>query len=357
MRRIEDNSFVLLLIVATIAFGWVISPFLGAVLWAVIVAIVFAPLYEDILVKMPRHPNSAAALALLIIMALVILPAILLAAVLLQEVMSLYVRIQSGAIDPAAFFLRLQANLPATAQSLLNNLGLGDLDAVQARATEGLQASMQSLALRILGIGQSALGFLVSLAAMLYLAFFLLRDGKKLVQRLENTVPLAPVQRSALLEKFTIVIRATIKGTLVVAIVQGTVGGLIFWMIGISSPLLWGVLMAFMSLLPAVGTGIVWLPVALWLLATGDVWQGVVLIICGVGIIGLVDNLLRPILVGREARLPDYLVLITTLGGLQLIGFNGLVVGPVIAGMFVASWEIFGRTRRVAVLPPPDDKG
>jgi predicted PurR-regulated permease PerM len=130
-----------------------------------------------------------------------------------------------------------------------------------------------------------------------------------------------------------------VKGNLVVAGVQGVMGGAIFWFYGIHAPVLWGVVMAFTSLLPA-GSAVVWLPVAITLLATGSIWKGVVLIVYGSLAIGLVDNVLRPILVGKDARLPDYVVLVSTLGGLALFGLNGFVIGPVIAALFIAAWRI-----------------
>ena len=119
-----------------------------------------------------------------------------------------------------------------------------------------------------------------------------------------------------------------------------------FWGLGIEGALLWAVVMAFMSLLPAIGTGIVWVPVAIYLLATGAIWQGLVLVFCGLFVIGMVDNLLRPILVGKDAKMPDYVVLISTLGGIELLGFNGIIIGPVIAALFIAVWDITTEARR-----------
>ena len=127
---------------------------------------------------------------------------------------------------------------------------------------------------------------------------------------------------------------------LVVAAVQGALGGLAFWLLDIRGALLWAVLMAFLSLLPAVGAGLVWLPVATYLLITGALWQGIALIAYGVLVIGLVDNALRPALVGKDTRMPDYVVMITTLGGMAVFGVNGFVLGPVIAAMFMAVWHI-----------------
>jgi predicted PurR-regulated permease PerM len=126
-----------------------------------------------------------------------------------------------------------------------------------------------------------------------------------------------------------------------VAALQGALGGVIFWLLGLHAPVLWGVVMGLLALLPAVGAAVIWVPAAIYLLAIGDVWQGVVLLIFGAFVIGLVDNILRPLLVGKDTKLPDYVVLISTLGGLATFGLNGFVLGPVIAAMFIASWDIF----------------
>jgi predicted PurR-regulated permease PerM len=137
----------------------------------------------------------------------------------------------------------------------------------------------------------------------------------------------------------------------VVSIVQGALGGLVFWVLDIPSPVFWGVMMAFLSLLPLVGAGMVWGPVALFFMINGALWQGVGLALFGILVIGLVDNVLRPILVGKDTRMPDYLVLISTLGGLALFGLNGFVIGPLIAALFVASWDLFTETRSKVKLP------
>ena len=135
----------------------------------------------------------------------------------------------------------------------------------------------------------------------------------------------------------------TLGVSILVAIVQGFLGGMIFWALGIHAPVLWGVVMAFLSLLPAVGASIVWFPVAVYLIATGEIGKGLILMAFGAGVIGLVDNLMRPYLVGKDTALPDYVVLISTLGGIALLGLNGLVVGPLIAALFIAVWDIAAR--------------
>jgi predicted PurR-regulated permease PerM len=161
-------------------------------------------------------------------------------------------------------------------------------------------------------------------------------------------MPLSMEHKRHLFSKFTTVIRATVKGNVVVAAAQGTLGGIMFSFLGIQGALLWGFVMAFLSLLPAVGAGLIWLPVAIYFLFTGAVWQGITLIAFGVLVIGLVDNILRPILVGRDTKIPDYVILISTLGGMVLFGLNGFVIGPVIAALFIAAWDLFSASKEAS---------
>jgi predicted PurR-regulated permease PerM len=209
----------------------------------------------------------------------------------------------------------------------------------------------QVLASQAFSFGQGTFEFIVSIFIMLYLLFFFLRDGAELARKVRAAVPLQEQQKRRLQLKFNRVVRATVKGNLLVAITQGALGGLIFWFLDIPSVLLWAVLMAFLSLLPAVGAGIVWVPVAVFFLLTGAIWQGVVLGLFGVLVIGLVDNLLRPLLVGKDTRMPDYMILISTLGGMAIFGLNGFVIGPLIAALFMSSWAIFIETKPRVQLP------
>ena len=157
------------------------------------------------------------------------------------------------------------------------------------------------------------------------------RDGEALAARIRAAVPLPSAQRRRLVDGFVVVIRATVKGSLVVALVQGALGGLMFWFPGIHAPVLWGVVMALMSLIPAIGAPVVWLPFAVYLFATGATWQSVLLAVYGTLVIGSADNILRPIMVGRDTRIPDYLILLATLGGIPARGLHGFVVGPTIS--------------------------
>ena len=343
-----DKAFLFLVVAVSLAFAWIVWPFFAAVFWATVLAILFAPLYRRLLRSMYQRRTLAAVTSVLIILVIVILPSALIGAMLLQEALGVYDRVQSGELSFARYFQQVLGAQPDWVTNQLDRWGLNSVSAVQERLSSGFTKGMQLLATQALNVGQNALEFFVGLFIMLYLLFFLLRDGSELLQRIRSAMPLPDELQRNLFGKFTNVIRATIKGSVVVAIVQGALGGLIFWFLGVHAPVLWAVVMAFLSLLPAVGTGIVWLPVAIYLLATGATWQGLILIAYGVLVIGLVDNILRPILVGKDTKMPDYVVLISTLGGMVVFGLNGFVIGPVIAAMFIAVWSVVAASRTAA---------
>jgi predicted PurR-regulated permease PerM len=345
MRTLEDKTFLLLIIAISLAFAWILWPFYGAVLWGAVLAIVFAPLYRRLSRSMRQQRNLAALTTVMIVVFIVILPLTLIAASLVQEASGVYEKFQSGELNLASNFQQVVDALPTWVANLLDRFGLTNLAGVQERLSAGLMKGSQFLAAQALNIGQITLELIVRLFVMLYLLFFLLRDGDELFRIIKDAIPLRAEQQRAVFKKFATVIRATVKGTIVVAVVQGALGGLIFWFLGVRAPLLWAVLMAFLSLLPAVGAALVWLPVAIYFVATGAVWQGLVLMAYGVLVIGLVDNLLRPILVGTDTKMPDYVVLISTLGGIEIFGMNGIVLGPMIAAMFIVVWDLFSASR------------
>jgi predicted PurR-regulated permease PerM len=342
---LEDKTFLWLVTTVSLAFAWILWPYSGAVLWATVLAIVFAPLYRRLSISMRRKRTLAALTTLVIILLIVILPLTLITSLLLQEAFNVYEKIQSGELNFGRYFQQVFAALPLWVTDLLDRFGLTNLGIMQERLTSGFVKTSQFIAARALSIGQNTFDFIVKLCIVLYLLFFLLRDGDALSKRIRDAIPLRAEQKRDLFTKFIAVIRATVKGNIVVAIIQGALGGLMFWFLGVHAAVLWGVLMTVLSLLPAVGAALVWLPVAIYFLATGAIWQGVLLIAYGVLVIGLVDNVLRPILVGKDTKMPDYVVLISTLGGIAIFGINGFVIGPVIAAMFMAVWDIFAASR------------
>ncbi len=355
-----------LLVAVTAAFIWILLPFYGTILWGAIIALLFAPMNRWLLPRIGQRRNLAALITMLGALVIVVLPAVLVANSLAREASQLYARIDSGELKPALMLRSLFDALPDWLTDLLARFGLGNFDLIQRKLTQAATQGSQFIATQTFNLGQDVLSLVISLFIALYLAFFLVRDGGSLVRSIRMAIPLPPDDKQELLEQFGTVLRATVKGNLVVALVQGALGGLAFWVLGVNAALLWAVLMAVLSLLPAVGAGLVWGPVAIWLFVSGDIVQAVGLTLYGVLVIGLVDNLLRPLLVGKDTGMPDYLVLISTIGGIAVMGINGFVIGPAIAAMFVAVWGIQTATRvraRAAAVamvdatpePPPSD--
>lgn len=339
--KLQRNVFLLLLAAITLAFGWVLSPFFGAVFWAVALAIVFNKPYQWLRGRLGGRRNLAAIITLLACLLIVFLPLSLLTVGLVDEVASLTQRVRGGDINLRTYFQQVMAAAPHWLVELLGRFGLTNLDSVTDKVSGVLMQAGQYVTTKALAIGQNTFQFLVQAVVMLYLLFFLVRDGDLLAQLLRDTVPMSRKQTRHLMSKFATVVRATVKGNIVIAIVQGLLGAVAFAVLGIHGTVLWGVVMAFLSLLPAVGAALVWAPVAIYLLSTGSVWQGVALIAWGSLVMGMIDNLLRPLLVGKDTKLPDYVVLLSTLGGMSLFGINGFVIGPTIAALFMASWDLF----------------
>lgn len=337
----HHRAFLALLIAISLAFVWLLTPFMAAIFWAIVIAILFAPLQRRLLSRLPRFPNLASLITLLIIVLMVLLPMGFLVQSVVAEVIQLYQLVQAGQFGIGNQFEQVFDAVPEFARPWLERAGLADVEAIKSYVSRFAAQAVRVVGNQAINVGQNTFLFVLSLAIMLYLLFFLLRDGAVLSALVRRGLPLTSNQKEQFLDKLATVVRATIKGNVAVAAVQGALGGLIFWILDIPSAILWGTLMAILSLLPAVGASLVWAPVAIYFMATGAIGDAIILTLFGVLVIGLVDNVLRPILVGKDTRLPDYLVLISTLGGLTLFGLSGFVAGPLIAALFMVAWDLF----------------
>ncbi|MEZ4601097.1 MAG: AI-2E family transporter [Syntrophotaleaceae bacterium] len=338
---LEKWSFLLTLILVTVLFFFLLKPFFAAIFWACLIGLIFYPVYRRFLNLWGYRPNLAAIATLGVCLGIGIVPALFVLGSFFKEGAELYQRLQTGEFDLGERIEQIKTAFPAV-QSLLERFNI-DLTMIREQLSGAALTASQFVAQYAVQVGQNVVRFFVSLGLMLYVAFFLLRDGNKLVALLVRALPLGDRREQLLFSKFAEVARATIKGNLAVGVVQGSLGGIIFWILGIPGAFLWGVVMTVLSLIPVVGAGLIWMPVAIYLIAVGHWGKGLILIAFGVGVIGLVDNVLRPILVGRDTKLPDYIVLLSTLGGFALFGINGFVIGPLVAALFVAFWGIFIR--------------
>lgn len=330
--------FGVLLVAVTAAFAWLIRGFMQPIFWAIALGILVYPLHTKLVERLKERRSIAATASVLLVVLIVILPLLGIAAAVASEASALYERLRSNEIDLGQLNSWANERLPIVMEGL-QSVGI-DPARLQEQASSAAVQVSQFVASRALSIGQDTLRIAVYFFLMLYLLFFFLRDGPRLLDGMVRALPLGDERERHLLDRFAAVSRATIKGTLVVGIVQGAIGGIAFAVLGIGAPVLWGVIMALLSIIPAVGPALVWIPAAVMLIVGGNYVGAAVLIGIGVFVIGLVDNLLRPILVGRDTQMPDYLILLATLGGLAAFGLAGIVIGPIIAAFFVSVWDM-----------------
>lgn len=335
----EKKIFIGVLIAASIAFIWVLIPFFAPILWGCILAVIFNPLYRILSERLPDRPNVVAALTLTLASLIVVLPIITILSTVIAEATQIFQGYQAGNIDLDQYIKKITGVL-ASLQSRLGYLNI-NIEDINTQLSQALSGAANFMTKQSLAIGQNTLSFFLNTGLALYLAYFMLRDGHRIMHLIKIAFPMDDDRESALFQKFSEVTRATVKGNLVVGMVQGALGGLIFWYLDVQPAILWAVVMALASLIPAVGTALVWAPVAVYFLAVGQYTDGIVLVAYGVLVIGIADNVLRPILVGRDTKLPDYVVLMSTLGGIGLVGIHGFVVGPLIAALFFALWSMF----------------
>jgi predicted PurR-regulated permease PerM len=340
---IENNSaqrtfFFVLLFAVTLAFLWLVRGFLQPIFWAIAFGIIIYPVHGWLVTRLRGRESLAAMLSVLLLVIVVILPLIGVGAAVTNEAAGLVQRLSADGLDFNGLYSHAQESMPRVI-GVLQRLGI-DPEKIEGQLSTAAVNVSRFVASSALSIGKDSLRATVFFFLMLYLLFFFLRDGTRLLEGLVRALPLGDERERALFARFAEVSRATIKGTLAVGAVQGLIGGLAFALLGIGAPVLWGVMMALASLVPAAGPALVWLPAAIILIASHHVIAGVVLILIGVFVIGLVDNLLRPVLVGRDTKMPDYLILLSTLGGLAGFGLAGIVIGPIIAALFLSIWQM-----------------
>lgn len=338
---LQKAAFIGLLTAATLAFFGLLADFVQPIFWAATLAVIFNPAKIRALSLVKGRQSIAAFLTLMLIIVTVLIPAWFIAAAVVSEASAFYTRVQSGEVNPAGVLDWLRGSLPLV-NDLLDRIGASPQDLKEKLSAAAVQGSQFVGSLAITA-GQNAARFSVMFFLMIYILYFFLRDGELLLDTLVHALPLGDERERELFAKFAEVSRATVKGTLVIGLVQGTLGGMMFGVLGIQGAVFWGSVMVIMSLLPVVGAGLVWGPAALIMLANGAYTKAGILLVFGVLVIGLIDNLLRPILVGRDTRMPDYLVLLSTLGGLTVFGASGFVIGPVIAALFLTLWVMFAK--------------
>lgn len=350
-QELYRRRFLLFLALAVSAiFLYMIKGFLIALVLGAVFSGLANPLHSWLLRKMPGKRSLVSVLTLLILFLAVGLPLVaflgLVAANALEIGQIAMPWIQQNAVQPSLLEQKLIERLPFLSyiepyrESIVTTLGK-----LVERAGGFLFNSLSSLT-------GGTVHFLLSLFILLYAMFFFLKEGGETLDKTLAHIPLPEEDRRRLVQRFVTVARATIKGTLVVGIVQAALGGLAFWVAGIQGVAFWSVLMFILSVLPGIGAALVWVPAVVYLLIIDRTGAAIGLAIWCAVVVGTIDNFLRPALVGKDTQIPDLLVLIGTLGGLTLFGAAGLILGPIVVALFITIWEIYGNAFRGLLTSP-----
>ena len=333
----QNIIFFILLGSITVFFAYILKPFFFAIFWAVLIACIFAPLYNRLIKKL-KSPNLCASLTLVAVLVCLILPIGLLISLLIGESLEIYKAVDSNSSKLINSFTGLLNTLdkhPLFARYKLNH------ELLTGKSSQMLKAISEFIFQHLSALTQNTILLIIQFAVMLYGLFYFLRDGEHLFNTITHYIPVGKRHINTFIHQFLTTAKASLKFTFVIGGIQGFLGGLIFYITGIERALLWGVLMFAFSVVPAIGCSLIWVPAGVIMLFLGHIWQGITILVFGSLVISSVDNLLRPILLGHDIQMHSLLIFLSTLGGIAVLGFSGFVLGPVIASLFLASWRLF----------------
>jgi predicted PurR-regulated permease PerM len=343
--KIQTILFFLVLVFVSLLFLTLLSPFFFPLFWAAVAASIFRPLYEKLNGKLNR-PSMCAALTLLVFALLIILPGSIVGSLLVTESMHIYESLStdSGGIEKI---------VKSITSVVKDNPYVVSLHIDEQFWTEKLAEIAKSISnyifINLKELTQNTLVFIVQFAVMLYALFFFIRDGDKFLDMVMKLFSLGQEREKVLHERFVATAKSALKVTLIIGGIQGILGGLIFWFTGVEGALLWGVVMILLSIVPAVGCSIIWVPAGIIMMLTGHLWKGILILAFGAFVISMVDNLLRPILMGRDVQMHPLLIFLSTLGGISLFGLSGFVIGPIITSLLLAIWAMYDQFYRGTV--------
>ena len=341
----RKTFLVALTIGITLLFLIMIRQFLLAVLLAAIFSAMAHPLYTALLRRMAGRRALASVSTLIVVLLVVGLPLLAVVGLVANQAVEVsqaagpWIENQIsgvGELDRRIDNLPLLDRLPALRRLMPSG------SEIVAKAGEAVSATGGFLVGSLAGLTRGTLGFMLQLFVTVYAMFFFLVDGRSILDRILHYVPLSPSDEERLLEKFVSVARATLKGSLLIGVIQGVLAGVAFWIAGVPGAAFWGTITIVVAIVPSIGAALVWMPMVIYLLVTGHSGAGVGLLAWSILVVSTIDNFLRPRFVGRDTRMSDLLILLSTLGGLFLFGPVGFIVGPIVAALFVTVWHIFG---------------
>jgi predicted PurR-regulated permease PerM len=335
-----QKAFLLLLVVTiTATFAWMVRTFLLTILLAAVFSGVAYPLYRELRDAFRGRAALASIATVILLVLLVVGPLATVGSIVVQQAVAV-----SENVRPRVQQLIEQ---PTLADQYLQRLPFYDRiqpyrSEILTRAGELVGGIGSAFVRSLTGTIGGTLVFVAHFFILLYTMFFLLKDGPRMLASALEYLPLTDRDKRVMVDRFVSVARATLKGTVLIGLVQGTLAGLAFWAVGIQGAFFWGTLMVVLSIIPGVGGALVWVPAAIVLLVTGNVLKGLLLAGFCALVVGSIDNVMRPRLVGRDTRLHDLLIFFSTIGGLLVFGPMGFIIGPIVAALFVTVWEIYG---------------
>jgi len=338
LEKLNTGYFFSLLFLTALFVLVIFWPFLTAVLVAAILAVLFQSPYQWLVKKTRGRQGLSATIILCMVMLIVVLPFIGIAGLITAEVKGMYdqfslneQQIEMYVIDAQNFLASVPLIDLANPEELLQ----------KKEVTESLKNTGTFVLDMLQAVYRGVSSFIFWVFVMLFSLFYFLIDGKAFMTKIMDLSPLKNRQEEMLIEKFTSISRAMIKGTFIIGVIQGTLGGLMFWATGVSSPVTWGVIMIILSIIPVIGSGLVWFPVGIAMLFLGNILGGLVILLFGFGVISVIDNILRPKLVGKDTQIHPLLIFFATLGGIMIFGLVGFLIGPIVVTLFLALMDIY----------------
>lgn len=328
----------------------IILPFIDVLLWAGVLVVVFQPVHRRLLARI-RHPGWTATLSTLLVIVTILAPVTLITLAVVGELRDFAGRLETNPINLFDFNAPVLGPWLRWIDQYVDIERFQDPEFLRSR----LEGWTGTLANSTIGVVGGAVSVIVQTFLVVFTMFYLFRDGEAIRRAAYDLVPLQRSQTRDVVARTREVIGATVYGVIVIALIQGLLGATIFWVLGLPSPLLWGVVMFFLSMIPMAGAFLVWAPAALFLALTGAWARAIVLVAWGVLVVGSIDNVLSPMLVGKRTRLHELLVFFSVLGGLQVFGVLGVVLGPVVAAITLALIDMVREANRPASEPGHDE--
>jgi predicted PurR-regulated permease PerM len=339
IKNFNVYFFMLILIGISALTFLLFKPFLSAIVTAAILAATFQRPYKFILGKL-KSVSASSAMTCILVLVVIVLPVITVLGLVANEIGGAY---QKLVTDNTFYQNRLVEIIDGVKGSqLATSFNLEEFFE-QDKVSQSIQNIGSNVLTIIQKTYQNVIGSIIWIFVMFFSLYYFLIEGKKVIEKIMYLSPLKDKYEEELSYKFASMTRATLKGTIIVGVVQGVLGGIMFWIAGVPSFVVWGVIMTILSIIPAIGSGLIWAPVGIALLFMGSIWQGVFVLIFGGIFISFIDNILRPKLVGKDTEMHPLLVFFATLGGLIAFGIIGFIIGPIIMALFLALWEIYGK--------------